>query len=262
MGNAILTTRSVMPQLGRWPVQPTKPKTPYGLPIVEDCLSCQLRGNNFFCMIPENSRKILDRIKHTMSYPEGALLFMEGQAARGVYLLCQGRVKLMINNSEGRALILKIAQAGEIFGVDAVVTGRPHAVTLETLQPSQVAFIGREDFLTFVKEHGEVSLQVVQHLSRDCHAAHDSIRSIGLSHSVSEKLARLLLEWSAEGQDSEEGVRMKLSLTHGEMAQLIGSSRETVTRTLSRFRKQSIAELHGSTLVVRDKGALQDLAAA
>jgi CRP/FNR family cyclic AMP-dependent transcriptional regulator len=262
MASAILTASPTIRQLRWWPEQRTKAKAPYGLPIVEDCVRCPLRDDNFFCRISETSSKALDRIKHTTSYPEGALLFMEGQAARGVYLLCQGRAKLMITNREGRTLILKIAQAGEIFGVNAVVTGRPHEVTLETLQPSQMAFIGREDFLKLIKEHGEVCLRVVQHLSRDCQAAHDSIRSIGLSHSASEKLARFLLEWSAEGQESDGGVRMKLPLTHEEMAQLIGSSRETVTRTLSEFKKESIAELRGSTLVVLDKSALENLAAA
>lgn len=262
MASAILAARPRIPQLQRWPEPRTKAKAPYGLPIVEDCVRCQLRGDNFFCRLSETSRKTLDRVKHMTSYPEGALLFIEGQAARGVYLLCQGRAKLMITNSEGRTLIVKIAQAGEIFGVNAVITGRPHELTLETLQPSQMAFIGREDFLKLIKEHGDVCLQAVQHLSRDCQAAHDSIRSIGLSHSVSEKLARFLLEWSAEGQESDGGVRMKLPLTHEEMAQLIGSSRETVTRTLSGFKKESIAELRGSMLVVLDRNALENLAAA
>jgi len=262
MASAVLTGRTTIPQSQQWPEQQTRAKSPYGLPIVEDCLRCQLRDDNFFCAISEASRRALDRIKHTTSYPAGAILFLEGQSARGVYMLCQGRAKLMMTNGEGRTLILKIAEAGEIFGLNSVITGRPHEVALETLQPSQVAFIAREDFLKLMKEHGDVCLQVVRHLSRDCQAAHDSIRSIGLSHSASGKLARFLLDWSAEGQESNEGVRKKLPLTHEEIAQLIGSSRETVTRALSGFKRESIAEMRGSTLVVLDKGALENLAAA
>ena len=83
------------------------------------------------------------------------------------------------------------------------------------------------------------------------------IRSLGLSHSVAEKLARLLLEWSSDGDATKEGIRIKVSLTHEEIAQLIGTSRETVTRVLGEFRQKKLAQLRGSTLVILDKPALE-----
>ena len=85
------------------------------------------------------------------------------------------------------------------------------------------------------------------------------IRSLGLSHSVSEKLARLLLEWSTDGDPTSEGIRIKVALTHEEIAQLIGTSRETVTRVLGEFREKKVAQLRGSTLVIQDKAALERL---
>jgi CRP/FNR family transcriptional regulator len=88
------------------------------------------------------------------------------------------------------------------------------------------------------------------------------IRSIGLSHSVSEKLARLLLQWAADGRASQGVIRLKLALTHEEVAQLIGTSRETVTRTLGELKKRKVLELHGSTLVIRDKAALEHMVQA
>ena len=105
-----------------------------------------------------------------------------------------------------------------------------------------------------------LKVTVWQHLSRDCRSVYDSIRSIGLSHSVSEKLARLLLHWSADVKTSDGTVRIKLALTHEEIAQLIGSSRETVTRILGEFKKRRLVELNGSTLVLRNKAALESLA--
>ena len=83
------------------------------------------------------------------------------------------------------------------------------------------------------------------------------IRSLGLSHSVSEKLARLLLEWATDGETTKEGIRIKVSLTHEEIAQLIGTSRETVTRVLSEFRDKKLAQLRGSTLLILDKPGLE-----
>ncbi|HZQ22756.1 MAG TPA: Crp/Fnr family transcriptional regulator [Terriglobales bacterium] len=237
-----------------------KATSPYGLPVVDHCQNCKLRNSKFFCNLSQPAVKSLDAIKHTTAYPEGALVLMEGQAARGVYLVCHGRVKMYTTNSEGKTLILKIAQAGEIIGMHSVVSGTAHELTVETLQPSQLAYISREDFLRFLKENGDACLQAAQHLSRDCQSAYDVIRSIGLSHSASEKLARLLLQFSADGRVSDGVTRVKLALTHEEMAQLIGSSRETVTRIMSDLKKRQIAELSGSTFVLRNRTSLENIA--
>lgn len=237
-----------------------KSAVPYGLPIVDDCSTCKLRNSSFFCALSQPSTKSLDGMKHTSSYPEGAMVFMEGQAARGVYVVCQGRAKLMTTNREGKTLILKIAQPGDVLGMHAVVSGKPYEITAETLQPCQLAYIPANDFLAFLRENGEVCLQAARHISRDCHTAYESIRSIGLSHSVTEKMARLLLQWATDGRMVNGMIRIKMALTHEEIAQLIGSTRETVTRTLSDLKKRAIAELTGSTLLIRNLQALQALA--
>ncbi|HET7109073.1 MAG TPA: Crp/Fnr family transcriptional regulator [Candidatus Acidoferrum sp.] len=238
-----------------------RPSTPYGLAAVESCVSCKLQKDNFFCRLPEQGMREWDRIKHVTSFPEGALLFMEGEVARGVHILCQGRVKLLTTNADGKTFILKIAQAGQVFGLNSIVTGRPHEVTVETMQPCQVAYVSKEDFLRFIKDDGEACLRVVQQLGQECHSAYEVIRSLGLASSVSEKLAKFLVGWSAEGRHSDGAIRVKLALTHEELAQLIGCSRESVTRTLSEFKRQRLVELNGSTLLVWNKAGLEMIAA-
>lgn len=232
--------------------------SPYGLPIVDNCATCKLRNSgNFFCSLSQDSIQAIDQMGHASCYPEGSMVFLEGQSARGVYIVCQGRVKLTTTNSDGKSLILKIVQPGEILGLHAALAGTSHEVTAETLQPSQLTFIRREDFLRLLNQHGDACLRAAENMARDCQSAYEVIRSIGLSHSVSEKLARLLLQWSTEGKVTDGTIRMKLALTHEEMAQLIGTSRETVTRTLSDFKKKNLLELSGSTLVIRNKPALE-----
>jgi len=236
-----------------------KTNSPYGLPIVDHCTTCKLRGVNFFCNLPAAALRSLDRMKHVTSYPEGALVLMEGQAARGAYVICQGRAKLMTTSREGKTLILKIAGPGEVLGLHSVVAGTAYELTVETLQPCQLAFVGRDDMLRLLKEHGEACLRAAQHLSQDCQSAVRAIRSIGLSHSVLQKLAGLLLQWLPEVHENGGSVRVRLALTHEEISQLIGASRETVTRTLSELKKKQIAELNGSTLIVRDRAALKTI---
>ncbi len=234
---------------------------PYGLEIVDNCTLCKLKDERFFCSLPPATLKALDTIKYSTAYPGGAMLFSEGQTPRGMFMLCRGRVKLSITASDGKALILKIAEAGEVLGMHATVTGAPYEMTAETLHPCQVNFIRRNDFLKFLHQHGDACLQAAQHLSNQCQNAFDQIRALGLSHSAREKLARVLLEWSAGGEQTQEGLRVKLAMTHEEISQMIGTSRETVTRILTEFRKKHLALIKGSNLVIQNRPALERMIA-
>ncbi len=233
---------------------------PYGLPIADISVSGILREQD--PALSEQTLAGLDRIAHVTTYPEEALILVEGQAPRGVFILCQGRVKLTSTNRDGRTFILRIVEPGEILGLHEVVTGKDHELTVETLQPSQLAFISRTEFLPFLKQHGDLCLHVARQISNDCQSAYEVIRSIGLSHSVSEKLARLLLHWSADGQTVAGVIRIKLALTHEEVAQLIGTTRETVTRILGDLKKRHVLESKGATLLIRDRAALERLVQA
>jgi CRP/FNR family transcriptional regulator, cyclic AMP receptor protein len=235
---------------------------PYGLQITENCLICKLRHSGFFCDLPKESLQDLEKIKFASALPQGAILFVEGQSPRGAYIICSGRVKLTTASRDGKTLILRIAEAGEVLGLHATVSGSPYELTAETLQPCQLDFIKRDDFLKFLQNHADACLNAAQHLSQNCQSAYEMIRSLGLSHSVSEKMARLLLEWASDGENTKDGIRIKVSLTHEEMAQLIGTSRETVTRVLGEFRDHHLALLHGSTLLIQNKAALEKLIGA
>ena len=119
--------------------------------------------------------------------------------------------------------------------------------------------IAREDFLAFLREHDEAALRVAQQLGETYHVAIAEMRTIGLSHSAGEKLARFLLDVSAGHDDGEGEVRVTLTLTHEEIAQMIGASRETVTRLFSEFKKKQLLEVRGSTLIIKNKAALESV---
>jgi CRP/FNR family transcriptional regulator len=232
---------------------------PYGLDIVDSCTLCKLRHDSFFCELPKATLQAFDAIKYAAAYPGGALLFNEGQMPRGIYLLCRGSVKLSITAADGKALILRIAEPGEVLGLHATVNGTPYEMSGETLHPCQINFIKRDDFLRFLREHGDACMRAAQHLSISCQNAFDLIRALGLSHSAREKLARLLLEWASDGEQTSEGIRVKLAMTHEEIAQMIGTSRETVTRILGNFRSRQLAVIKGANLLIRNRAGLQRL---
>ncbi len=234
--------------------------TPYNLDVHDDCSECSVRHERMFCNLDAETLKVLDGIKFTGMYPKGSMLFVEGENPRGVFILCSGRAKLTTSSTEGKTLIVKIADAGEVLGASSTILGRPHEVSAETIEPSQLNFIKREDFLKFLSMNVDVCIHTAQQLSEKYQAAQRDLRSLGLSQTTSVRLARLLLEWAASrGEETPKGVRISLLFTHEEVAQMIGTTRETITRILSTFRKKGLIEMKGATLVILDKKALETL---
>lgn len=235
-------------------------RAPYGLEIIENCVTCPHREDRLFCNLPQAALQRLSAITSPSSYPKGATLFVEGQAGRGVFILCTGRVKLSTSSVDGKTLIVRIAEPGEVLGLPATVTGKAYELTADVIEPTQANFVSRNDFLNFLREHGEVSLRVAQQLGETYHAAVAEMRSIGLSHSAGQKLARFVLDWCASHGDGKAEVRAKLTLTHEEIAQMIGASRETVTRLFGDFKKKQMLQIRGSTLILRNQADLEKLA--
>jgi CRP/FNR family cyclic AMP-dependent transcriptional regulator len=235
---------------------------PYGFELNENCQSCKTRANGFFCQLSPAAVTDFNKIKSQATYPAGAVLFLEKQDPRGVFVVCAGQVKLSISSSAGKTLILRIAKPGETLGLMATMSGIPYEVSAETLHPCQVAFARRDDFLGFLSKHPEVYQGAVRQLSTLYSGACEQLRTVGLSTCAPEKLARVLLEWSADPKDTKQSTQIKLPLTHEEIAAFIGTTRETVTRTLSEFKTRQLVSLQGSTLMISDRPALETIGGA
>jgi CRP/FNR family transcriptional regulator len=225
----------------------------------DNCESCGLRAAGFFCQLNPVTLKDFNAVRTTATYPGGSILYIEKQDPRGVFVLCAGEVKLSISSSAGKTLILRIAKPGEILGLMAVLANTPYEVTAETLHPCQVAFIRREDFLQLLTKHPEMHQGVVKQLTTLYSGACEQLRTVGLSASAPEKVARLLLDWSSDGKQTKSGMQIKVPLTHEEIAEFVGTTRETVTRTLSEFKTKQLVVLQGSTLTISNRAALESI---
>ena len=234
-------------------------RAPYGLNILDNCLTCPIREEHVFCNLSVHAGQRLNEIKSTAVYPKGAMLFIEGQQPRGVFVLCVGKAKLSTSSREGKTIITKLSEVGDVLGLSSVISNRPYEVTAEMMEPGQANFIARESLLQFLKEHGEVALRVAEQLSRNYYSAYEEIRTLGLATSPSEKFAKLLLSWTSRSPNHDNGTRMKLTLTHEEIAEIIGTTRETVSRLFSQFKKKQLLQLKGSTLVIRNRTALEKI---
>ena len=235
--------------------------TPYGLEVIESCSSCKLHQSDSFCSLSPPLLKSFSAFSHQNTYPGGALLFVEGQNPRGAFVLCSGKVKLFTTSKEGKVLILKIAHAGEALGLSAVISATPYEMSAETFGPCQVNFVDRDSLVNLVKCNGELGLHAAQSLSREFQSAYRDIHDLVLARSSRGKLAKLLLSWTDDRAKESNEIRIRSSLTHEEIAQMIGSSRETVTRLLSSLKQKQVIRIEGSMLVIRNRRALENLAA-
>ncbi len=235
--------------------------SPYGLKVIDNCFSCHLREDRLFCNLPPEALRAFDALKQLATYPKGATLFVEGQAPRGVYVVCNGQVKLSMSSREGRTLIVRMAENGEVVGLPATVSELPYEVTAETQTPCQVNFIRKSDFLAFLRSNPDAMLRVAQELSTRYYSACRELRMLGLTESVSERLAGMLLDWSERhGDRTPEGIRLRVSLTQEEIAQQVGTARETVSRLISDLKKKKIIAVRGSIIVIQDAVALKQIA--
>ena len=233
-------------------------RAPYGLNILDNCLTCPMREEQLFCNLPLAAMQRLNEIKSTAVYPKSAMLFIEGQQPRGVFVLCTGKAKLSTSSAEGKTVITKISEAGDVLGLSATISNRPYEVTAEMIEPGQANFITRDALLHFMREYGEVALRVAEQLSRNYHSAYEGIRTLGLTNSPSERFAKLLLGWS-NAPGNHDPLQVKLTLTHEEIAEIIGTTRETVSRLFSQFKRKQIVQLKGATLIIRNKAALEKM---
>lgn len=194
--------------------------------------------------------------------PGNTVLFAEEQPPRSILFLLEGKVKFSMNSVEGRRLILGIVGPGEILGLASAVSGCPWDTTAETQLPCIVGAIPRQCFLDFLLSCPAAAHNVARQLSLESRRNCDQLRTVGLAWTAAAKLARLLLEWSGEGRQTDRGIRFLCPLTHEEIGEHIGVSRETVTRTLHGFRNRKLVEQRGSAVFVSNLRGLEIYAQA
>jgi CRP/FNR family transcriptional regulator, cyclic AMP receptor protein len=228
-------------------------------PVPNDCITCTLRRTCDFCDLPQPLMTKFNAMGHLTLYPANATLLKEGQVPRGVYIACSGRSKFAIEARDGKTIILKIAGDRQVMGLSAVVAGTPSPITVTTIELCQVKFVERESFLDLIEHDTHAALECARLLAREVTTSFDDVYDLLLARSSTEKLAKLLLSWVSD-EPRNCDLRVSTEFTHEEIAQMIGSSRETVTRFLTVMKRKELIRLEGTTLIIPNRIALQAIA--
>lgn len=221
------------------------------LKLQNNCSGCGIRAAGFFCDFDDTTLKAFGSLKKTGLYPKGRSLFVQGQPSTGVYMLCQGKVKLSTYSQDGKSMILRIVGAGEIVGLSSAIEDLPQKATAEAIEPCQVNFIEKRAFLRFLNDFAQGGMNTTRQLSNNCNAAYAQIRLLAFSNSVGEKLARLLWSWAATAGEKGKA-QLRIEFTHHEIAEMIGSSRETVTRLFKNFKDRGLITTRGRAATIKN----------
>jgi CRP/FNR family transcriptional regulator len=198
-----------------------------------------------------------DSLRTSADYPSKTTLFVEQQVPINVLFLLTGQVKLSMSSSAGRRVILGVACPGETLGLASAFSGRRYDTTAETVSQCMIASIACEDFLGFLKRHPSAYVNVARELCLESARACEQVRRLGLTITASGKLVRFLLDQCAVARQPESGTRLFCALTHAEIGECIGVTRETVTRLFCDFRSRELLESRGATVIVSDRRALE-----
>lgn len=224
----------------------------------ENCLLCKARRPGWFCNLSPQALAEYDAMSTHVMLPMGSILFAEGQVSRSVSVICEGKVKLSKSSRDGKTLLVKIAKPGDVLGLSAAISRTPYEVTAQAIEHTQIKTFHQSDFLHFIQRHVEGSLHAAESLSNEYRSVLSDASRLALSSSISGRVAHLLLELASESETADNAQpEIHMSLKHEDLASMLGSSRESVTRVLSDFRRKGIIAVKGTRITILRKDALE-----
>lgn len=218
----------------------------------ENCQECEYRGLRLFCNLGPEALQRFDEIGMHVSFPSRSVVFEEGQRVRGVFVVCSGQLKLSTTSKDGHTMILRLAGAGDVLGLSATINNLPYEVTAETLEPTRLKNVRGSEFLQFLEANSEVGKNAAKSLAKEYREVFLDARRLALSGSAAGRLSRLLLEWANTAACGKPELRFTMALTHEELANMAGTSRETVTRLLNQFERDGLITRRGASLTIVD----------
>jgi CRP/FNR family cyclic AMP-dependent transcriptional regulator len=212
-----------------------------------------------FDKLPPETRVELDFISEPVEYQDGTTLIRQGDSPYVVKILCRGRAKITTSSQAGKTLLLNITNAGGILGLVSAIRRIKYETTAEAQGPCVVNEINDHDFFDFLFRHRDANWQVMQMLAEENRDLLMNARRVALSGSVAGNVAKLLLDWGATMSNGIERKRYNLGMTHQEIAEMVGTTRESVTRTFTSFRHDGWIRIHGVSIEILQEDKMKQI---
>ena len=211
-----------------------------------------LRGVSIFADLDAAALSALERAAEVRSYREGAVIVSQEEHGDALFVLVQGRVKVVLYGHSGREVILSIFRTpGDFFGEMSLLDDQPRSATVIAAEPSRLMSLSRRDFQAHIAAHPRTALRVLTELSRRLRRADEVIGNLALLDVYGRLAGKLREMAAAEGEECEGGILIRQRPTQAEIAAMIGTSRETVSRALSELSRRGYLEMSGKKLLLR-----------
>lgn len=211
-----------------------------------------LRSVPIFAGLDAASADALERLCETRSFAEGAVVVSEAEPGDALFVLVRGKVKVVLYGESGREVILSVfSRPGDVFGEMSLLDDAPRSATVSAMEPSTLLVLSRADFRRHVDRHPSIALQVLTELSRRLRRADAIIGDLALLDVFGRLAAKLRELAGSDGEETEAGILIRQRPTQAEIAAMIGTSRETVSRALSELARRGDVVMTGKRLLIR-----------
>lgn len=222
-----------------------------------NCFTCQVRARTEWCVLDERELKLINEAKKSRAYGVGEVIFHEGDDCDGVFCIEAGMVGLRKSDVDGHSVLLHLAHEGETVGYRAFLAGEPYTASAEVLEPSAVCFVPRAAVRQMLDHNPALGLRFLKHVAQDLKAADENIlRNVTLS--VRARFAHLLSvlfeRYGVAGDDGE--LVLELPLSRQDLASMIGTTPESMSRTIKKLDADGVAVFNGRTVRVPNRHTL------
>lgn len=220
------------------------------------CASCSSWKHSLFSDLPDSELCAISSRKKLISHRKGQVLYYEGTRPLGVFCINSGVVKVYKTASNGKEQILHLAQRGELLGCAALLGEGNHSNSSRIIEDARICFVPRDIFMQSLFHNSEFSRRVAKSLSLELGVMEEKLINAS-QKSVKERLADVLLQLlESYGVEDDENQKIDLTLSRAELAEIVGTTPESVIRLLSEFKKDKLIGLEGKNIIIKDPGNL------
>lgn len=220
---------------------------------------CHIKENALFTSLTESQLHAFKSVVSIYPFKKREVIFMEGSACKGLYVVRTGRVKILRTSSNGKEQIIKILNPGDLLGFEVFYDGVSYENSAMAMEDAELCYIDRANFFRIIEKEPQIAKKLIIAMGRELSQAFDKIGYLGLLN-AKEKLANLLYTLASEyGVKCDRGVRLNLKLSRLEVAELLGITQETSIRLLKGFKEDGLIEIKRKEIIIKSLERLKEL---
>ncbi|MEK6691929.1 MAG: Crp/Fnr family transcriptional regulator [Nitrospirota bacterium] len=218
-----------------------------------------IKGIPIFSSLTEKELKEIESLFAEEVVKKDEYIFWEGDPSNWLYVVSEGKVRVLKQSASGKDIILEIISSGDLFGGVAVLDKRPYPASAQAMENSKILKLSRSNILKILDSYPTVAIDIVTYMGKRLRDAHEMMRSLAAER-VEKRIATILLRLAEKiGIEETGGTRLDINLTRLDLAEMAGTTVETAIRVMSKFGKEGLVDSHAKKIVITNKEKLQSL---